>query len=428
MRPHLLPIVSLLGSTFFLMAGAGLLGILLPVRGSLEGWSAYQIGAIGTGYAVAFTLGCVVAPRLVRRAGHVRTFCSFAALLSVAALLHGMLVDPIAWILIRGICGFSLAGAYMVVESWLNERVTNETRGRVFSLYMMVTMAAMMAGQYAMPLAAPQTTIGFMLAAIFFSMAVIPNALSRAQSPKPLTQVSLDLPVLFRNSPAAVVGVFLGGIMAGAWTNMAPVFGERIGFSTTQIATLLVATMAGGLAFQYPLGRASDRVDRRVVMAVAGALGVAVATVAIGVGLPSAWFLFLIAFFLGGVIYPAYSLSVAHANDYADPTDFVAISGGLLIVYGFGTMGGPLLAAWSMETLGPFGIFVATGSAHGLFAAYSLFRSTRRAAVPAADRDDFRNLPLARTQTPGTLALDPRASMAPEFTEKQLDLELSGGG
>jgi MFS family permease len=409
MQAHLLPIVALLVSTFFLMVGAGLAGILLPVRGALEGWSTYEIGFLGTGYAIAFTIGCLIAPRVVRRAGHVRTFCSLAALLAISALLHGLVIHPVAWVLIRGISGFALAGSYMVIESWLNERVTNETRGTIFSTYMTVSMAAMMSGQFMMPLSDPTVSVPFMLCAIFFAAAVIPNALSRQEHPKPLTQVRLDLPAIFRNSPAAVVGVFMGGILAGAWTNMAPVFGNEIGLSTAGIATLLVTTMAGGIVFQYPLGRISDRVDRRLVLAAAGCFGVAVATVAIGFASQREIVVLTLAFCLGGVVYPAYSLSVAHANDFADSADFVKISGGLLIVYGFGTMGGPLLAAGLMDRYGPMGIFIATGTAHAILAGYTIFRTFRREAVPAEERDDFRTLPLARTQTPATLALDPRA-------------------
>lgn len=414
MNVQILPIVSLLLSTFFLMAGAGLQGILLPVRGSIEGWSSYEIGLLGTGYAVAFTLGCVIAPRVVRSAGHVRTFCSLAALLAIAVLLHALAVHPITWILIRGITGFALAGSYMVIESWLNERVTNESRGAIFSLYMVISMAAMMGGQYLMPLSRPELPVPFMLCAILFALAVIPTALSRAESPKPLTQVKLDLPAIYRNSPAAVIGVFLAGVLAGAWTNMAPVFGQQVGLSTTGIATLLVSTMAGGLVFQVPLGRVSDRVDRRAVMVLAGLIGVGAALVATMLWGGGTLMLFVIAFVLGGVIYPAYSLAVSHANDFADAADFVKVSGGLLILYGFGTMGGPLLAAWLMETYGPTGIFIATGAAHAAFAAYSGFRMMRRQAIPADLREDFQAVPLARAQTPASFALDPRANLNAE--------------
>ncbi|WP_062211842.1 MFS transporter [Aureimonas sp. AU12] len=409
MSAQILPIVSLLLSTFFLMAGAGLQGILLPVRASIEGWSPYEIGLMGTSYAVAFTLSCVVMPTIVRSAGHVRAFSSLAALLAISVLLNGLAVHPIAWILVRAIAGFALAGSYMVIESWLNERVTNETRGMVFSLYMVVTMAAMMTGQFTMPIVRPELPAAFMVCAIFYALAVIPNALSRAQSPKPLTQVRLDLPAIYRNSPAAVAGVFLSGVLSGAWGNMAPVLGQQIGLTTAEISTLLVSTMAGGLVFQVPLGRISDRIDRRAVMILAGLIGLGAALAALTLWSTSVLGLFAIAFVIGGVIYPAYSLAVAHANDYAKPADFVKISGGLLILYGFGTMGGPMLAAWLMGVYGPDGIFIATGFAHAALAAYAGYRMLCRSPVPPTERDAFRSVPLARTQTPASFALDPRS-------------------
>ncbi|MEX6505595.1 MFS transporter [Jiella sp. M17.18] len=409
---RLLPIAALLTSTFFLMAGAGLMGILLPVRGSIEGWTSYEIGAFGTSYAIAFTVGCVVIPWIVRSAGHVRTFSSLAALLAIAILLCALLVDPIAWIVFRALAGFALSGTYMVVESWLNERVTNESRGTIFSVYMIVTMAAMMGGQYVMPLSKPELPVPFMLCAILFALAVIPTALSRAQSPKPLTTVKLDVFMLFRNSPVAAVGVLLAGILSGAWNNMAPVFGQQIGLSTTQIATLVVVAMAGGIVFQIPLGRISDRTDRRYVMTAAGIIGVGAAVAGVYLDHAGTAALFSVAFVVGGIIYPAYSLAVAHANDYAADADFVKVSSGLLILYGVGTMIGPLYAAWLMETLGPAGIFQSIGTAAALYAVYAFYRTFRRVAIPADQRPDFQQVPIARVQTPASFALDPRADLA----------------
>ena len=410
MRATVVPIVSLLISTFFLMVGAGLSSIVLPVRGSLEGWSTYEIGLLGTGYAIAFTGGCLVVPRIARQAGHVRAFASLAALLAITALLHALFVHPIVWVLVRGITGFGLAGAFMVIESWLNERVTNETRGFVFSLYMIVTMGAMMTGQFVMPITDPALTTPFMVCAIMFAAAVIPTAMSRQEHPKPLTEVRLNLRALFRLSPAAAVGVVMGGVMEGAWNNMAAVFGSEIGFNTTQIATLLVVTMAGGIAFQYPLGRASDRVDRRLIMAGTGLFCCLIAAAAVSFGSTRPLIIFLTAFFLGGLVYPVYSLAVAHANDFVDSASFVQVSGGLLILYGIGTMIGPLLAAGLMELYGPHGIFLVLAGCSLTSATYALIRKRRRKPVPSEDQDEFSTMPLARTQTPGTLAFDPRAS------------------
>ena len=405
---QILPIAALLVSTFFLMAGAGLQGILLPVRAAIEGWSSYEIGLLGTSYAIAFTAACVIMPIVVRSAGHVRTFSSLSALLAIAILLCSLFVEPLAWIIFRAMGGLALAGCYMIIESWLNERVTNENRGAIFSIYMVITMAAMMAGQYVMPLADPAIANSFIICAILFCLGVMPTALSRAPSPAPLSNVTVDLKLLFRNSPVGAVGVLLAGVMSGAWNNMAPVFGQQIGLSTTEIASLTVVAMAGGIVFQIPLGRISDKTDRRYVMVVVGAIGVFIAAAGAQFGEAGASLLLAGAFVIGGVVYPSYSLAVAHSNDHADPNDFIKISSGLLILYGVGTMIGPLYAAYLMELFGPVGIFQSIGAAAALYAAYAFFRTFRRGARPMDERSDFQTIPLARTQTPVTFTLDPR--------------------
>ena len=408
---QIFPILALLGGMVFLMSGSGLQGILVPVRGQIDGFSAFQLGWIGTGYAIGFTIGCLLIPRLVRRVGHVRTFSTLTALLSVGVLLNGLIVHPLMWALLRGVGGFCIAGCYMVAESWLNERVSNEQRGTMFSIYAMTTMVAMMAGQYMLVVAEPTKETLFMLAAILYALAIVPTAVSKAQSPAPLTQVDLDLPALFRNSPAAFVGAILCGIISSAWTNFGPVFGQQNGFSSASIATLLAASMVGSIAFQYPLGKLSDMIDRRYAMVLAGMVGIITGTIVTwqaGLGLYG-FFFFASVVGYGGVIYSIYSLVVAHANDYAKPGEFVKTSGGLLILYGLGTIIGPLLTAQMMEQFGPSGVFTTTTISHLAFASYAMYRSFRRQRATAEDRTDFQTTGMARTQTPETYILDPRS-------------------
>lgn len=149
------PMFALLGGMIFLMLGGGLQGILIPVRGHLEGFSSFQLGWIGTGWAIGFTVGCIVVPHLVRRAGHVRTFSTLTAMLSVSVLMNALYVDAGFWLFLRAISGFCFAGCYMVAESWLNERVSNEQRGSLFSVYAITTMVASAAGQYLLVIADP---------------------------------------------------------------------------------------------------------------------------------------------------------------------------------------------------------------------------------------------------------------------------------
>lgn len=410
MLRNIVPVTGLMLSTFFLLAGSGLTGITLPLRAGIEGWSPVVIGWIGFGYALCFTAGCVIVPRMVRRVGHVRVYAVLATLLAMSLLFHALIVHPLAWIAFRGIAGFALAGAYMVVESWLNEKATNDSRGQIFSFYMIMNMVGLMAGQFMVLLGDPATTTLFIIAALLYAMAVIPTGLSNAVSPQPLTQVTLDLRKLYRNSPAAMVGMLMVGIIAGIWNFQAPVFAEQIGLSGNQIPLMLALAMISGAIFQLPLGRASDRMDRRYVMIFAGSVGVGCAAVyQIVPGAASAPGIFITVFILGAVLFPVYSLVVAHANDYAEPSEFVEISSGLLVVNGAGAMIGPVLSGFLIVGLGPGGFFLSLAIAFGLFGGYAAWRITQREAVPADEMTDYTYMPSTRSQTPETFNLDPRS-------------------
>lgn len=407
---HIVPVTGLMLSTFFLLAGSGLTGITLPLRAGLEGWSSVTIGWIGFGYALCFTAGCVIVPRLVRRVGHVRVYAVLATLLSMSLLMHALVVHPLAWIAIRGIAGFALAGAYMVVESWLNEKATNDSRGQIFSFYMIMNMVGMMAGQFMVLLGDPGTTTLFIIAALLYAMAVIPTGLSNATSPQPLTEVKLDLRKLYRNSPAAMVGMFMTGIIAGIWNFQAPVFAELIGLVGNQIPLMLALAMISGAIFQLPLGRASDRMDRRYVMVFAGIVGVGCAAAyQIVPGANSAPGIFVTVFVMGAILFPIYSLVVAHANDYAEPSEFVEISSGLLIVNGAGAMVGPVVSGFLIDGLGPGGFFLSMAMAFAVFGGYAAWRITQREAVPSEEMTDYTYMPTTRSQTPETFNLDPRS-------------------
>lgn len=408
MARQILPIFALLFSTAFLLAGNGLHSLLLPIRGAAEGFSTNELGLVGTGWAIGFVLGCVTAPVVVRRVGHVRAFSCSASGAAIVILLNGLIVDPLAWILLRMLSGFLLAGAFMVIESWLNERATNESRGTIFAVYLTVTYLAITSGQFGFAAGDPNKAGMFMAGAILFCLAVLPTALSTAASPKPLARASLTLRKLFFNSPVAFVTVTLIGVINGAFGTLAPVFGTRIGLSTSLIALMMGLTVVSGALTQVPAGRLSDKTDRRYVIA-----GLAIAAALSGIMLFSIQptdpvQVLTLAGFYGALTYPIYGLAVAQANDYTDPADFVAMSGGLLLAYGVGTMIGPIAAGFAMTIGGPAALFAVTAASHIAIASYALYRTTRRAPVPEEVRDTYRGVP-GQTGTPQTAALDPRA-------------------
>ncbi len=251
-----------------------------------------------------------------------------------------------------------------------------------------------------------------MVGAILFCLAVLPTTLSTAASPQPLTRVKLDLRLLFSNSPVAFLTVLLVGLVNGSFGTLGAVWGIRIGLSTPTIALMMAITVVCGALTQLPAGRISDKVDRRYVI-IATALGAAIAGIAFFVVKPVSpnAVLPIIAVY-GALAYPLYGLAVAHANDYADPSEFVTVSGGLLLLYGVGTMVGPLAASVLMTVFGPEALFITTASGHIVIAGYAFYRTTKRAPIPESVRDAFRPVPSARGLTPETAALDPRAEDA----------------
>jgi MFS family permease len=402
------PILSLLRGTAFLLAASGLHGLLLPLRGQEEGFSTAVLGLLGTAWAGGFVAGCFFAPRLVRRAGHVRAFGAFAASGAIIALMTGLVIDEFAWVILRAFTGFTMAGAFMVIESWLNETSTNENRGTVFGLYMMVTFASIMAGQMIVAVGDVRSASLFMVTGIFFCLSLIPTAVSTAASPKPLQDVSLDLKGLYANSPVASIACVLVGVANGAWGTLGAVYGARIGISTAEIALMMSLVVVAGAAMQLPVGRASDKTDRRFVLA-AASLGSAVFGLLVFVVTPRSGVLVIaMTACYGALAYTLYSLAVAHANDHAKPEEFVKVSGGLLLLYGFGTMIGPVIGAVLMGSMRPESVFLATALAHFTLAGYTVLRIGRRAPVPLEDREAFKTLPSERGVTPEAVRLDPR--------------------
>ncbi len=413
MLGYLLPlnyrqILSLLRGTGFLLAASGLHGLLLPLRGQAEGFSTASLGLLGTAWAGGFVTGCIVAPRLVRRIGHVRAFGTFAASGAVIALLTGLMIDQYVWIVLRAFTGFVMAGAYMIIESWLNEKATNENRGTVLGLYMIVSYASIMAGQMIVAIGDVTNESLFMVAGIFFCLALIPTAVSSAATPKPLEDVALDLKGLYATSPLALIGCFLIGVANGAWGALGAVYGARIGIGNAGIALMMSVVVLAGAAVQFPVGRLSDLTDRRYVLALASVGAAAVALLVFVLQPRSAALVIITSAAFGGLAYTLYSVALAHANDNARPEEFVKVSSGLLLSYGLGTMVGPVLGAVLMAQMRPESLFLATALAHALLAAYTLLRIKHRAPTPQATKHAFRTLPADRAATPESLRLDPR--------------------
>ncbi|HET6519340.1 MAG TPA: MFS transporter, partial [Geminicoccaceae bacterium] len=407
-----LPSVSaLLLGIGVLLLGNGLQGTLLGVRAGMEGFPTQVIGLVMSAYFAGFVAGSLYVPALVRRSGHIRTFAALASVASAAPLLHALYVAPFSWALLRVVTGFCFAGLFMVAESWLNDRATNETRGNILSVYMIVNLSALAIGQQFLTLADPADYQLFALSSVLVSVALVPVALTRSAAPVPIKPKRFGLKRLHAVSPLGVIGALGSGLIQGAFWGMSPVFGQAIGLSTAGIASFISLTVLGGIVLQWPIGRLSDVFDRRTVITV---VCFALAGASLALGLSAAgdrrW-MYPIAVLYGGLSFPLYSLCIAHANDFLAADERVPASSGLLLTYGVGAGLGPLAAGQVMEALGAPALFYYTPAIAALLGLFALYRMTRRSAPPAERQGSYVALPAKATAA--VLGLTPRAAPEP---------------
>lgn len=419
---QIFPISALLLGSFFLLFAGGINSLILPVRGSAEGFSALSLGLLGTGWAIGYVSGCLFTARLVQRVGHIRAFSVMCSLAGIVILAQLLLLSPEAWIPLRALQGFCFAGAAMIVESWLSERADASNRGRIFGIYTMVNLFASTAGQMTLTLGDTGGFLFFVLGAMFYSLALIPTAASSSQTPKPLVSVKLNIRALWRNSPVAVFAVFMVGVSNASFGTLAAVYGSGIGLGVTSIALFSSIPILIGAVSQVPVGILSDRLDRRKVLIGVAAVAL-LADVAFVVLTPEdQWVNIALAGLFGGAIFALYPVIIAHANDHADG-NFIRISGGLLLVFGVGSIVGPLMAGWAMSFFGAKGLFLTTAVAHILIIVQAIYRISKRAASARKGRTGFRAGPLSRGTTPQTIAMSATDAEVEEATEPELPSE-----
>lgn len=397
-------VAALLLGVAFLMLGNGLQSTLLGVRGAIESFSAIQIGLFMSGYYAGFAVACLFGAAIIERVGHIRTFAAFASLASAAAIVHAVLVDPWSWIALRALTGACFAGLYMVIESWLNDRVPNNQRGSLMAVYMIVNLGAIAASQQLLNIADPAGFELFVVASVLVSLAAIPVALTKSTAPVPVLTDRMGFGMLFLISPLGVAGAFAIGLANGAMWGLVPLAGVRFGLTTAAVATLMSLIVLGGVAFQWPTGWLSDRIDRRKVIALVSAVLLASSVALYVVAGRDQNLLFAIAFVFGGMSLVHYPLCAAHTNDRVNDDERVQAIAALLLVLGVGAAVGPLLGALTMDWFGARSVFLFIAGVLGLFLLFALFRIRDGDAVANEDRSRFEPV----VTTSATAILDPR--------------------
>ena len=379
---------ALLLGMLLLMLGNGMQGSLLAVRGDIEGYDATTMSWVMSGYFLGFLGGSRAAPWFIRRVGHVRVFAAMASLVSAIFILYAAIPDPIAWTVLRILVGFCFSCVYVVSESWLNDISTNETRGQVLSSYLIVQMAGIIAAQMVLSLADPADYILFVVISVAVSISFAPILLTVSAAPVHETTKPMTLVELYNASPLGAVGAFVLGAIYSLQFGMGAVYATEKGLDLGDLASFVASMYVGGLVLQYPLGYASDRMDRRVLIAGMTAVGAALV-------FTGAWFsddfrvLLAIGFVMGGIANPLYSLIIAYVNDFLDHDDMAAASSGLVFMTGVGAIVGPVPVGWLMANYGADSFIYAVAVLFGFISVYAMFRMTQRAAPSVEDTGTY---------------------------------------
>lgn len=413
-------VFSLLLGAGLMALGVGLIGILLPIRMGAEGVGPQVAGYVMSAYYAGFVLGSLYAQRIIQRVGHIRAFAAFAALLTAAVMVHALVFDVVLWGLMRGVVGLCMAGLYAVIESWLNVRSSNELRGQVLSLYTITIYVSSSLGQLGVNLDDTGGTQLFCLGALLTSLSLVPVVLTRVSGPELGHIRSMSLGELFKASPLGTVGTAGAGIMSGSLYGLGAVYGTEIGLSVFENSIFMGAPIVGGFLLQWPIGRLSDKFDRRTVLfgVLLAAVAASVLMSAFSVGQGGVILLAVANLLLGGFLATIYPTAVAHAFDYIDRSQMVAANSGMLLAWAVGATAGPMICSSVMGLTGPSGLFVFIAAMSVLLAFYTRWRMSRRAAKPADEQSKF--VPVPSTSAIAG-ALDPRADPLPEFYYEDQD-------
>jgi len=368
---------ALFGSYGLLILANGLFTTLLSLRIKTEGYSTSVVGLLMASYFMGMFLGARYASRVIRRIGHIRSFAAFASIMSMSPLLHMFWIEPGFWLALRLIDGFCLAGLCVVTESWLNARADNNNRGGVLALYMVINFFAYGLSQLLLQVADVGGFELFALCAVFFSFSVLPLLFTRADAPRLEISNKLDLRNLLRSAPSGFWGVTCAGAVYASFFAMAPVFSQELGQSTLEISYFMAAGVLGGVVLQIPLGKLSDHLERRRVMAAVSFGSSLCCAVLVWSAYVDAefWIIIGTVFAFGNLVFVIYPISVAHANDWCGPDKMMQTSSGLLVGYGCGAILGPMLSAALMVRFGPATLFIFIGGNCLLLMLYCLWQS-----------------------------------------------------
>jgi len=399
-------ILSLLLSTSSVIAANGLLYTVVALRVTANDSSLSFSGLVIAAFATGLMAGALKGSWFIERVGHIRSFAAFCALSTIFTLLLGVFEAKALWFVLRAGSGFCLGGSFLVIESWLSEQTPNERRGVIFATYITVCQLALAGGQALLHFVDLTTTQPFVLAAALYALGLVPVALTLTPQPVPPEPKRRSLLHIIRLAPMAVLGALISGITLGSFLGLGPAYAETTGLSEDQISILMAACIAGGIALQWPIGRLSDRIDRRIVIEFVALATLFTSLLMLNTNAASMYMGTLTWAVFGAFAFVIYPLSLAHGQDLARPEDVVATSGTIVFCYGVGAALGPAVGAVVMDLASPAAFPIWLGASNGLLVIVGMLRLFVRRRLPINEAVEFS--PVALPLVAPSSDMDPR--------------------
>ena len=397
----------------FIMLAHGYQGSLLGVRAVQEDFSLVATGFMMSGYYVGYFIGAKTIPGFILRVGHIRVFAAFASIASIVILMHSILIHPFTWFILRVVTGISMVSIYTIAESWLNDRSSNKNRGSVLSIYMIVLYGSMGIGMFFLNFSKPENFQPFILVSLFMSLALIPILLTKRKAPTFKKISSMSLRELYEVSPLGMVGSLFYGTAQSALFSLLAVYAASMNFTIFEISLVTFLLAISGAVAQFPIGKLSDKFDRRLVIVYTtfGAAFFALCAIIASnqmylpdnLGTSKTWFyIFLILFSFCSL--PMFAIIFAHTNDYIPKEKFVAAGAGLQFAFGLGAISGPFLCSVFMNVIGSNGYFVFLIIFHSIIGIFAIHRMRIRGSV---ENPDSQFVAMPQTITPAGIGLNP---------------------
>lgn len=372
LKALLSPLAAFFAGTFIMYIANGLNSSILAVRLNAENTPTFYTGLVLSCYYLAYIVSSLTSSHIINKAGHVRAFAGYISILSSLVLLHTFSPAPWFWAILRFGEGYCLAAALMCIESWLNTRSNNKNRGMIMSVYMVMTYCGMAFGQLMLNIPDPTGFLIFILISVLYSWALVPVSLTSQPSADIKPHEHMSWRKVYKLAPMSVVGCVVSGILVSNVYTLGPIYAEQVGLNLHQTSLFLFFCIMGGMAAQIPVGRLSDRFDRRFVMMwLCGALF-----------LVAPWMQFFIdegflaltvcAVLLGAGTFVIYPICISHLNDKITDDERVEASGMLILLQSIGMMSGPVIISFAMQHWGAICFVLSFSFFSGIFIIYAL--------------------------------------------------------